>query len=407
MKRRRIVGTAVMCLLVVAGCNDSAKLTAPSTVSPQLGVDSNDNNEDAPANNRHPVKSDIRGALGAAKTAGSGIVYHGGPLLTAATKVAAIYWAASPVYAGGPAAGSKGAGSADGSLIGKFMRGLGGSPYFGINTTYYNASNVHVSNVVNYTQYWANNQYSVPSAGQNVSDATMIAMLQYGINNGYLTYDANTLYNIFTAGTVNLGGGFGTQYCAYHTHGTVTVGGVAKTILYSAMPYDYAYPSACSDGAASPNNDFGRGCRGQHARARDRRDHDRPDGQCLVRSPWLRERRQVRLDLRHHLQDGEWCDSQYEARWSRLPGTAELGQQRQWRLRPAPVDAAHCRSSRYARIEVRARVFRHKRPRNRAASFVPVPKNGQFLPMTGSPIGLILESGSLSGETWQGVAHHP
>jgi hypothetical protein len=90
-----------------------------------------------------------------------------------------------------------------------------------------------------------------------VSDADMIAMLQYGFDHGYLTYDAGTLYAIFTAGSVNLGGGFGTRYCAYHTHGTVTVNGASKTVLYAAMPYDYAKVSACTNATKSPNNDPG------------------------------------------------------------------------------------------------------------------------------------------------------
>jgi hypothetical protein len=245
-----------MCLLVVAGCNDAGKVTAPSTVSPQLAVDPGEDGPPIHVLNTRSVGRDAKPG-GGGGGGGTGIFYHGGPLLTAATNVNAIYWAAAPVYNGGPAAGSTGTGSADGSLIGAFLRGLGGSAYFGINTTYYNASNTHVSNVVNYTHYWANNQYGVPSNGQSVSDAQMVAMLQYGLDHGYLTYDASTLYHIFTAGTVNLGGGFGTQYCAYHTHGTVSVGGVAKTILYSAMPYDYAYPSACAALSGSPNNDFG------------------------------------------------------------------------------------------------------------------------------------------------------
>ncbi|MEO7369210.1 MAG: hypothetical protein ABIZ36_14735, partial [Gemmatimonadaceae bacterium] len=76
-----------------------------------------------------------------------------------------------------------------------------------------------------YTSYWANNT-SAPTGTQNVTDAQMIAMLQSGFNSGKIAYDASTLYLIFTAGQVNLGGGFGTQYCGYHTHGTVTDGGV-------------------------------------------------------------------------------------------------------------------------------------------------------------------------------------
>jgi hypothetical protein len=85
----------------------------------------------------------------------------------------------------------------------------------------------------------------------------MVAMLQSGFNSGALTYDPSTLYAIFTSGKVNLGGGFGTQYCAYHTHGTVTIGGRAQIVLYAAMPYNYAYPSACTSGFKPANGDPG------------------------------------------------------------------------------------------------------------------------------------------------------
>jgi hypothetical protein len=185
---------------------------------------------------------------------GTGISYHGGPLLTSSTKVAAIYWASTAVYTGGPTPGTTGSGSSDGSLVGYFLNHIGGSPYFNINTTYYNASGTHVANIVNYTQFYANNT-SVPASGASVSDASMLSMLQSAFNAGKLTYDAGTLYAIFTKGTVNLGGGFGTQYCAYHSWGTVTVGGVARTVLYAAMPDDYAKASACSSGAAAANGD--------------------------------------------------------------------------------------------------------------------------------------------------------
>jgi hypothetical protein len=37
----------------------------------------------------------------------------------------------------------------------------------------------------------------------------------------------------------------------------VTVNGVNRTVLYAAMPYNYAYPSACTNGTAAPNGDPG------------------------------------------------------------------------------------------------------------------------------------------------------
>jgi hypothetical protein len=182
---------------------------------------------------------------------GSQIVYHGGPVLLT-TKVAAVYWASDPIYRYGPTPGTSGAGSSDGSLVGKFLNRLGGSPYFNINTTYYNGSGTHISNVVNYTQYWANNT-NAPSGTQSVSDNQMLSMLQSGFTSGALTYDASTVYAIFTSGQVNLGGGFGTSYCAYHSYGSVTVNGTPRTVLYAAMPYNYAYPSACTSGFAPAN----------------------------------------------------------------------------------------------------------------------------------------------------------
>jgi hypothetical protein len=184
--------------------------------------------------------------------ASSAIIYHGGPVLRTATNVAAVYWASSRIFVNAPAPGTSGSGSADASLVGFFLNNLGGSPYFNINTTYYDGTGQHIANVVNYTQYWANNT-NAPSGSQVVSDAQMIAMLQSGFNSGALTYDSSTLYAIFTAGQVNLGGGFGTQYCAYHASGTVTINGVSRTVLYAAMPYNFAFPSACTSGFAAAN----------------------------------------------------------------------------------------------------------------------------------------------------------
>jgi len=183
----------------------------------------------------------------------TGIFYHGGSVLQSGTKVVAVYWASSTIYNGGPTAGTTGSGAGDGSLVGLFLRNLGGSPYFNINHTYTDGSGALIANSVTYTGFWANNS-NVPADGATVTDAQMVAMLQSGFNTGKLTYDPGTLYAIFTAGTVNLGGGFGTQYCAYHTHGTVNGN---QTVLYAAMPYDNAYPGACTNGSASPNNDPG------------------------------------------------------------------------------------------------------------------------------------------------------
>jgi hypothetical protein len=188
-------------------------------------------------------------------TSGTGIYYHGGPVLGAGTRVAAVYWANGAIYRGGPQPGAFGPGADDGSLVGAFLRGLGGSPYYAINTTYTDQGGLAVANRVDYTQFWAAD-VGVPAPGAVASDADMLALLEQGFATGRLVYDAGTVYAVFTAGSVNLGGGFGSQYCAYHSWGSVTVAGRSVTVLYAAMPYDWYRADVCSSGAAPANGAY-------------------------------------------------------------------------------------------------------------------------------------------------------
>ncbi|MES2306877.1 MAG: hypothetical protein V4558_15345 [Gemmatimonadota bacterium] len=245
-------------LAALAACSESAP-TASDPVATPVFNNASDKAGDNPV--KHLFETRNSPAIAAARAkpgGGTGISYHGGPVLQAATKVVAIYWASSPIYNNGPAAGtfSTSGNSGDNSLVGHFMRNLGGSPYFNINTTYKNSAGTAINNIVTYTGFWANNT-SAPTGTANVTDAQMLSMLSSGFTSGKLVYDANTLYIVFTSGKVNLGGGFGTQYCGYHTHGNVSTPAGTKVALYSAMPYDYAYPSACTNGTAAPNGDAG------------------------------------------------------------------------------------------------------------------------------------------------------
>ncbi len=189
---------------------------------------------------------------GGSKTGGgTGIFYHGGPVVLTPT-IAALYWYNGTLYNGGPAANTAGAGSTDGSLVGLFMRSLGGTGYWNINSTYYNGSNQHVPNSLSYSQYWADGA-SAPASGASVSDAAVQAEVVAGFTSGNLTYDPNTLYAVFSGPGVNLGGGFGTQYCAYHGHFTWN----GNDVKYAVMPYNITYPSACTAGSGiSPTSDY-------------------------------------------------------------------------------------------------------------------------------------------------------
>jgi len=252
--RFAIAGTAVASF-VLASCSESPN--SPSReISPE-GASLSQTPDVMDPTGRHVFhtktwfENQARDAKpGSGTTTNTGIYYHGGPVLRTATNVVTIYWANGTIYTGQPAAGDYGVSSKDGSLIGDFLRRLGGSSYFKINTTYTDGTHP-IANVVNYTGTWSNISASAPSGTDNVTDADMLKMLQDGFNSGKITYDPNTLYAIFTSGTVNLGSGYTSppQYCAYHYHGTVTVTGLgSKTVLYAAMPYNAAYPQYCTSG---------------------------------------------------------------------------------------------------------------------------------------------------------------
>ncbi len=236
-------------VLLLAACADN---TAPSSPSAPMAF-----GKDAAEYPMEVMHLNPYSGLQSAPLAGAsitGIDYHGGPVLRV-SKVATIYWSTAKVYVGGPVPGSKGTGAQDGSLVGHFLRNLGGSPYFNINTTYYDTlgGGAHrpVGNSLTYTQYWANN-VSVPALTAKVTNTQIRNMIINGFNTGKLTYDPSTIYSVFTRGKTNLGGGFGTQYCAYHSKFVWN----GKVVIFSAQPFVQAFPNACSTGTASPNGDL-------------------------------------------------------------------------------------------------------------------------------------------------------
>jgi len=241
---RLIAGT--IAALVLAGCSSIADDANTRSLTPTDATLSSSPELNSPRHLFH-TKEFYAKPGGGGGGRGTGIYYHGGTVITSpATKVVAIYWG-NPNYANLPGTGT-GVGSADGTLIGSFLRGLGGSAYFGINTSYYNANSVAVQNQVTYTGYW-HTTTAPPSAP---SDQDMINLIRSGITSGAITYDATTVYAILTGNGVNLGGGFGSQYCAYHTRGTTSTG---QVFYYAAMPYNQQYPSGCTSSLASPNAD--------------------------------------------------------------------------------------------------------------------------------------------------------
>ena len=244
--RRISAGVVAASLLTIAACSETA--TTPMT--PEAAPAASQSPEFNATRHEFHTKDFNYAAANKARPSGSGISYHGGTVIAgpAITKVVSIYWSTGTIYAG--QATGTGSGASDPTLIGAFLRNLGGSPYFNINTTYYNASGSKVVNAVGYTSFWSTGS---TCAGPTASptDAQMVALISCGLNAGAIAYDPNTVYAIFTGSGINLGGGFGSSYCAYHTHGASSKGNV----YYAAMPYNQQYPSGCTSNYASPNAD--------------------------------------------------------------------------------------------------------------------------------------------------------
>jgi hypothetical protein len=168
---------------------------------------------------------------------GNGINYHGGPVMTStANKIYYIWY------------GNWSANTAT-TILTDLASNIGGSPYFNINTTYYDGSNVHITNAVTLAGSTTDNY----SQGTALSDAGVQAVVSSAISSGKLPKDPNAVYFVLTSADVNETSGFCTQYCGWHTHGTI--GGA--DIKYSFVGNPDRCPSACSMQTIGPNGNAG------------------------------------------------------------------------------------------------------------------------------------------------------
>jgi hypothetical protein len=169
---------------------------------------------------------------------GNGISYHGGPLILGTTNVYYIWY------------GNWGTNSAK-TILTDLANNIGGSPYFNINTTYYDGSNRHVTNSVNYAG--ATNVTDTSKYGTSLTDAEIQSIVADAINGGALPKDTNGVYFVLTSSEVTASSGFCTQYCGWHTHGTIA----GSDIKYSFIGNPDRCPSACENGTAPPNGNAG------------------------------------------------------------------------------------------------------------------------------------------------------
>jgi hypothetical protein len=166
----------------------------------------------------------------------NGIGYHGGPVMVTGANVYLIWY-------------GNWSGNSATTILTDWANGIGGSPYFNINTTYYNNANTHVVNAVTYAGTASDNY----SQGTSLSDAQIAAVVSNAITSGHLPADANGWYAVLTSADVTASSGFCTQYCGWHRN--TTVNGTA--IKYAFIGNPDRCPSACADQTTSPNGNPG------------------------------------------------------------------------------------------------------------------------------------------------------
>jgi len=164
-------------------------------------------------------------------TRGNGISFHGGPVMTTGPNVYFIWYGTWD--------------SGDQSILTNLVRSIGPSSYFNINSTYYDGAGTHVANKVNYISARSDTSYS---RGKSLSDSDIQAIVAAGSPK-----DTNGVYFVLTSSDVNETSGFCTQYCGWHTHGTI--GGL--DIKYAFIGNPARCPSACSNGTVAPNGSVG------------------------------------------------------------------------------------------------------------------------------------------------------
>jgi len=162
----------------------------------------------------------------------NGIFYHGGPVMLGTVNVYYIWY------------GNWGASEAK-TILADFAANFGGSPYYNINTTYYDGSSHHLNNQITLAGQTDDNY----SHGKSLSDSAIQAVV---LGSG-LPLEASGVYIVLTSNDVTASSGFCTQYRGWHTH--TTSGSIQ--VKYAFVGDPTRCPSACEAQTSGPNGSTG------------------------------------------------------------------------------------------------------------------------------------------------------
>ncbi|MDP9120442.1 MAG: EXORDIUM family protein [Acidobacteriota bacterium] len=176
-------------------------------------------------------------AASAGPAAAAGASYGGGPVMLGANHVYYIWygdWSSTATPA----------------ILDDMAEHIGGSPYWGIETTYYEIVG-GVKKFVSNSLTLGGEHFDSYSHGKVLSDALVLAVVEKAIAD-QLPLDANGIYFVLGSADVKESSGFCSAYCGWRDH--VTYQGT--DIKYAFVGNPDACPSACEPGPGhSPNGD--------------------------------------------------------------------------------------------------------------------------------------------------------
>jgi len=167
----------------------------------------------------------------------NGIIYHGGPVLVNSVNVYEI-WYGNWTTSSTPARQS---------LVDTFLHGIGKTPYFNTNTSYYNAAGVKVVNNVTVVK-----SVTITSGSTSLNQNSFASIVANTIGAGNLPADPNGVYYVFTSQNVSVSG-FLTQFCGFHS--AMTVNSTPLQYAFVGDPNGNSLANCAGQTSSSPNGD--------------------------------------------------------------------------------------------------------------------------------------------------------
>jgi hypothetical protein len=165
----------------------------------------------------------------------NGILYHGGPVMLGVVNLYYIWygkWDAST--------------NATQGILSSFANGIGSSPYFNINTTYFDAQHRSVGASV----VFKGGTFDASSQGFALSDNGVFNVVANAI--GANAPDPNGVYLVLGGTDISETSGFCTQYCAWHGDGSLK----GVDIKFGFIGNPNVCPNACAAQSPGPNGDL-------------------------------------------------------------------------------------------------------------------------------------------------------